>query len=84
MTVNDLQTLVDYHYWATRRVLNATDALTADQFTRDLRSSFPSVRDTLAHLYGADWIWCSRWEGTSPSALPDLIAYFRELAGVSS
>jgi uncharacterized damage-inducible protein DinB len=71
MTANDLQTLVDYHYWATRRVLNATDALTADQFTRDLRSSFPSVRDTLAHLYGADWIWCSRWEGTSPSALPD-------------
>jgi uncharacterized damage-inducible protein DinB len=23
-----------------------------------------------AHLYGADWIWLSRWKGTSPTAVP--------------
>jgi uncharacterized damage-inducible protein DinB len=71
MTANELQMLVDYHYWATRRVLDSVESLSADQFTKDLGNSFPSVRDTLAHLYGADWIWCSRWEGDSPSAMPD-------------
>ena len=71
MNLADLQTLAEFHYWAIRRVLDAAEPLAPEQFTRDLGNSFPSVRDTLAHLYGADWIWCSRWEGESPSGLPD-------------
>ena len=71
MNLQELQTLVDYHYWARDRLLDAAEPLTPEQFTRDLCNSFPSVRDTLAHLYGADWIWCARWEGESPDALPD-------------
>jgi uncharacterized damage-inducible protein DinB len=71
MTLTDLEILVDFHYWATRHVLAATETLSPEQFTRNLGNSFPSVRDTLAHLYGADWIWCSRWNGESPSGLPD-------------
>jgi uncharacterized damage-inducible protein DinB len=71
MTLADLEVLVEFHYWATRKILDAVEPLSPEQFTRDLGNSFPSVRDTLAHLYGADWIWCSRWDGESPSALPD-------------
>jgi uncharacterized damage-inducible protein DinB len=71
MTLNDLEFLVNYHYWATRRVLQAVEALPPELFLKDLGNSFPSVRDTLAHLYGADWIWCERWCGESPAALPD-------------
>ena len=71
MTLADLEVLVEFHYWATRKILDAVEPLSPEQFTRDLGNSFLSVRDTLAHLYGADWIWCSRWEGDSPSALPD-------------
>ena len=70
MNLSDLETLAEFHYWATRRVLDAVEPLTPEQFTRDLCNSFPSVRDTLAHLYGGDWIWCSRWNGESPTALP--------------
>ena len=33
-------------------------------------SSFRSVRDTLAHVYAAEWIWLSRWRGVSPPAMP--------------
>jgi uncharacterized damage-inducible protein DinB len=69
MTLQELQTLLEYHYWARDRVLDAAAALTADQFTRNLGSSFKSVRDTLAHLYAAEWAWCSRWNGHSPAAL---------------
>jgi uncharacterized damage-inducible protein DinB len=34
-------------------------------------SSFGSVRDTLAHIWGAEWIWLERFQGRSPSSLPD-------------
>ncbi len=69
MELEDLRTLVDYHYWARDRVLDAAEALTPEQFTRDLGSSFRSVRDTLAHLYAAEFAWCARWNGESPTAL---------------
>jgi uncharacterized damage-inducible protein DinB len=71
MNLQELQTLLDYHYWARDRLLDAVEPLTPEQFTRDLGNSFSSIRDTLAHLYGAEWIWCSRWEGESPQALPE-------------
>ena len=69
MNLHDLQELLDYHYWARDRVLDAAALLTSEQLTRDLGSSFRSVRDTLAHLYGAERVWCSRWQGTSPQTL---------------
>jgi uncharacterized damage-inducible protein DinB len=70
MTRAEVQTLIDYNYWARDRLLEAVDPLTPEQFTRDLGSSFRSVRDTLAHLHAAEWIWYRRWAGESPSALP--------------
>ena len=75
MTLRELEALVDYHYWARDRLLESVERLTPEQFTRDLGNSFPSVRDTVAHLYGADWIWYWRWEGISHDALPDAAAF---------
>ena len=69
MNLRDLETLLDYHYWARDRVLAAVEGLTPEQFTRDLGSSFKSVRDTLAHTYSAEWAWYSRWHGTSPTSM---------------
>jgi uncharacterized damage-inducible protein DinB len=69
MNLTDLRTLLDYHYWARDRVLNAAATLSPEQFTRDLGSSFKSVRDTLAHLYAAEFAWYSRWQGQSPTSL---------------
>jgi len=69
MNSTDLRTLVDYHYWARDRLLDALDPLTSEQFTRDLGSSFKSIRDTVAHLHAAEWAWHARWRGTSPTAL---------------
>ena len=67
MNVQDLRTLLDYHYWARDRLLDAVAALTPEQFTRDLGSSFRSVRDTLVHLLASETNWCLRWQGTSPT-----------------
>jgi uncharacterized damage-inducible protein DinB len=70
MTRADVQALIDYNYWARDRLLDAVTALSPDQFTRDLGNSFKSVRDTLAHLQAAEWVWYRRWMGESPAALP--------------
>ena len=69
MTHADLTMLLEFHYWARTRVLDAVEQLTPEQFTRDLGSSFPSVRDTLVHLYSAEWAWYQRWHGTSPTSM---------------
>ena len=69
MTLPELRVLLDYHYWARDRMLTAVAALAPESFTRDLGSSFRSIRDTLVHLYSAEWAWYSRWQGASPTAL---------------
>src|SRR6266699_3500912 len=69
MNLQDLRTLLDFHYWARDRLLDAIEPLSAEQFTRDLGSSFKSIRDTVAHVYAAEWAWHARWQGTSPTAL---------------
>ena len=69
MNVQDLQTMIDYHYWARDRLLDALEPLTADQYNRDLGNSFKSVRETATHIYAAEWAWYQRWHGESPTAL---------------
>ncbi len=61
--------LFNYNDWARDRVLQACEALTEEQFLRPLGSSFPSIRDTLAHLVAAEWLWLERWRGRSPRSL---------------
>ncbi|HUA00935.1 MAG TPA: DinB family protein [Candidatus Aquilonibacter sp.] len=71
MDLNDFRLLYDFNAWANRRTLDACAALDAEKFLRDLGSSFGSVRDTLTHIYGAEWIWHERWAGRTPTgALP--------------
>ena len=69
MDLEALRLLLDYHYWARDRVLDAADPLSPAQFTQDQASSFRSVRDTLVHIYAAESAWYSRWRGESPTAL---------------
>ena len=68
MNRQDIVTLFEYNSWANTRVLNAVEPLTSEEFLRDLKNSFPSVRDTLAHILNAEWIWLRRWHGESPPA----------------
>ena len=83
MTLQDLHTLLDYHYWARDRLLDAIEPLTPEQFNRALGSSFTSVRETVVHIYAAEWAWHARWQGQPPTALmtseafPDVAAIRR-------
>ena len=66
-----IQSLYRYNTWANSRVFDAVSGLDQEAFTRDLGSSYPSVRDTLVHLVSAEWIWLERWKGISPSTMID-------------
>ncbi len=69
MDRQDIVTLYDYNRWANTRIFDAVETLDDTAFLTDLKNSFPSVRDTLAHILGAEWIWLLRWKGESPTKL---------------
>ncbi len=75
MNVEDFRRLYDYNSWANGRTLDACAPLSEEQFTRDLRSSFRSVRDTLVHIFLVEWLWRERWLGRSPDKYPPASDY---------
>jgi uncharacterized damage-inducible protein DinB len=71
MNPAEILELYEYNAWADRRALAAASALSKEQFVQPICSSFPSVRDTLGHILGVEWLWLERFQGRSPSAIPD-------------
>jgi uncharacterized damage-inducible protein DinB len=66
----ELVQLFDYDGWANGRVLDAVRGLSAEEFSREVASSFPSIQATLGHMLAAQWIWLERCFGRSPTAAP--------------
>ena len=69
MNIQDARALINYNYWARDRVLDAVDALSDEQFTSTVTSSFGSARDTLVHVLSAESVWLSRWKGEVRSGM---------------
>ena len=67
MDLPTITTLYQFNSWANERALSATSRLAPADFTRDLKSSYGSIRDTLTHIVWAEWIWLQRWNGVSPT-----------------
>jgi uncharacterized damage-inducible protein DinB len=51
-------------------MLAAVTKLDAEGYAKPLGNSFGSVRDTVVHIYGAEWVWFSRFKGEKPAGLP--------------
>lgn len=68
MNCDDVRTLFAYNRWANRRMFSAVGTLSPEQFSSPVQSSFSSVRETVFHILGAEWIWLKRWKGQSPRA----------------
>src|SRR5713226_1496214 len=71
MDVERIRALYDFNRWANAAVFDAVSALRPEEWMRDLKNSFPSVRDTLVHILWAEWIWLRRWKGVSPKLVFD-------------
>ena len=72
MTVNDLQTLYDYSYWANRKLFDVLAAVTPEQFTQSVAGSYGSIRNTMVHMLSAEWGWLDRCGGATRG--PALVA----------
>ncbi len=75
MNIQDFRLLYEFDAWANHRILDACAALSEEQFTRDMGNSFRSVRDTLCHICGAEWLWLERWHGRAPAGIPSGVDY---------
>lgn len=75
MNYEELEALLEYHYWARDRMLDALEALAPEQWARPVESSFKSIRDTAVHIWAAELVWCSRWQGRSPGGLQSSEAF---------
>jgi uncharacterized damage-inducible protein DinB len=62
--LTQIRELLAYNDWANTRTLDAVEKLPADDITREIAGSFPSVWKTLTHIYGAEQSWFVRWQGT--------------------
>jgi len=61
--------LCKYNFWANDRI--CTWIKKADlKVDEELKSSFPSIRKTLYHLWDAQFIWLARLNGESPNTWP--------------
>ncbi|MBI3913861.1 MAG: DinB family protein, partial [Chloroflexi bacterium] len=56
-------TLFDYGYWARDRLLQGAAKVTDEEFTKPLSKGYGSLRATLVHTIGAEWLWLARWQG---------------------
>ena len=80
MNLQDAQHLINFHYWARNRMLEALEPLSLEQFTQELGGSFGSVRNTAVHTLSAECVWLLRWNGENPPGMlapggyPDLAA----------
>lgn len=74
MTRADIGFLFAYNDWANDLTFTSLDPIAPDVWAKTIGGSFPSIRDTMAHLVSAEWVWMRRWLGESPRVRPSWIA----------
>ncbi|MBM7586416.1 putative damage-inducible protein DinB [Bacillus pakistanensis] len=55
----------DYHLWANTLVFNHLKELPSEVTYKDVQSVFPSLYDTLSHMYRTDFVWLKTMKGES-------------------
>ena len=70
MTTADIEFLFGYNRWANQKTFDVASRLEAQDFMKQLGTSFATVHGTLVHIVGAEWVWLERWNGSSPQSRP--------------
>ncbi|HUL02448.1 MAG TPA: DinB family protein [Gemmatimonadales bacterium] len=79
MNVTEVKESFAYNAWANRRLFDALGALPAEQYQRDLKSSFGSIHGTVCHIVWAEQLWLTRWLGKPAPG----VAQGKDLAGLA-
>jgi uncharacterized damage-inducible protein DinB len=90
MRANELSTLYDYYYWATKKILAQAEQVTPEQWSGPPPIGDRSLQRTLVHTLDAERGWRHSWAGRNdflplqPADFPDaasLAARWREEEG---
>src|SRR5437870_3645833 len=82
MLARDLEELVSYSAWATRRTLDAARGVPSALLGKELPGSFPTLLETLTHVYAVDRLWLGRSEGVRHAYPP--AGAFRDLPSLAA
>ncbi len=61
-----------YNVWANEELVKTVDRVTEAQLTQPVLSSYPTLRETLLHIWEAQVIWPSRMQGKVMAKWPRL------------
>jgi len=67
MNLATIRVLFTYNDWARDQLMPLLAPLDAGRLDREFDIGLGSLRRTMGHLYGAEWIWLARWKGRSPA-----------------
>ena len=70
LTVTQVRELFTYNAWANRKLFTALAAVSAEDYKRDLKTSFGGVNGTVNHIVWAEELWLRRCQGAPPPAVP--------------
>ena len=70
MTTDEVLELLAYNAWANRKIFDAAEGLSEEQYSRDLKSSHGGIHGTLAHIVWAEQLWLHRWLARTNPAVP--------------
>jgi uncharacterized damage-inducible protein DinB len=57
--------------WANQKIADFYRSCDDDYFFKPIENSFPTVKDTFIHIYGAELIWLSRLQGKPIDKFPE-------------
>jgi uncharacterized damage-inducible protein DinB len=78
-----LEDHLDYSKWASALLLDAAAKLTPEELECDRKCSHGGILGTLQHIYLADRIWLSRFEGAGRTTMLDEGESMPDLAAMS-
>ena len=73
MSLAAMRTLYEHHWWANRTLLDVTAGLGEAKAVQAIGTQFsePSLKRMFFHVFGVDGLWLARWQGVSPTSIPD-------------
>src|SRR5687767_4930336 len=73
MSLSAVHTLYEHHWWANRTLLDTTAKLGEAKAAQEIGTQFsePSLKRMFFHIFGVDGLWLARWQGVSPTSIPE-------------
>ncbi|MBA2872789.1 putative damage-inducible protein DinB [Anoxybacillus calidus] len=63
--------LVEYHCWATKKILSYLQVLPRNVLTLPINNVFPNIESVLVHMLAVDELWLERMKGNEQSEIEE-------------